>query len=1019
MAHSKQFNPEDYQFLRVYKCINHEGRKLMQMIFEWGLKLPPGETLKEHIQKKNNYSDRKYRNRYDEGQKKLIASYNVHKGELFDISVLYKLIQDTSYDIAPLHDQLWTTPNSTLEYLLQSAKTHRNEISHSLMTLDKAGALQKIEEYRNLFLNLVEEAGIRYKRDVVIEKTDIAKIIDEIKDFPLMENEITQLQRQQIHERSKKKMVIDGGLEMKQKYRGQSDLNPLTLTDGTNFRLPVTKVYQKLEIRDCGRNAKNIFIDSNDILRLNAECVTVTNLNDSVDLVILEGPTGSGKTTITKLLLAEWSTNPSSLIKGLFDYELLIYMECRNPNTESLKNLLQCLMPSTCNNIEENPEITLSDCSILIIIDSLDEINDKSEKLVNELLELIKMKNVTGICTMRPTKAQDVFSLLPSELKRVHLQSRGIPDDQRGHFVKMYHEELRTQGKSDQSTQELMQHLSKTTSRLQEHLRYPINLVHLVYLWAIAPKKVKFVTTATELYSSIYEVVQIKLSERLIFNSLTNRLTHEERMKQTLKFLEALYIESMNNLTHQHFCILPEHSEAVLKKVCSDNSLDYREMFSAFLVTKTLWTGFTSKTEYSISHTDMQEYLAACCIFNAVTNLNYRNMLRRRINGGNQNGTFNIDTLTRKLSLVNTNPVTDVLKIFFPNSEIPLKDYRNVLKHLSGLFVLNDESMSKYVAKDIVKLLKKSGMNQPEDWLDIYAETKSDKFMVKYLSNLCGDMLSGDIIIRDSRLAAYAKLLCPESSHSCHGDVPDSPSVVSANSLIINLKNPPTELPDLQELIRCVINLTCSIEVHLYFNWRNPKPGLHTAISNETHMSCKLKVVRGSPSSNELHLMHSTLEKLYISISDDNHARDVSSMLTSEKLPKLRAIYIHLKCRDVFSGALQPLNFCNSTNIVLFLSDVDDSNVSWAVDVACALQLQNGMYHCLYLPHNQLTSSGFLNLIHSLHQSNVKILVRIGITSDITDEKLDEALNASTAAARNQLQCDLLWYFSAERMEGW
>ncbi|CAL4133755.1 unnamed protein product, partial [Meganyctiphanes norvegica] len=183
--------------------------------------------------------------------------------------------------------------------------------------------------------------------------------------------------------------------------------------------------------------------------------------------------------------------------------------------------------------------------------------------------------------------------------------------------------------------------------------------------------------------------------------------------------------------------------------------------------------------------------------------------------------------------------------------------------------------------------------------------------------------------------------------------------------------------------------------------------------------SCILKVIRGSPSSNELRASSCTLEKLYISICDEYHARDILPMLNSKDLPKLRPIYINLKCGDVPSEALSPLNFCSSTNTVLFLSEVNDENVPWAVEVASALQLPNGAYQCLYLPNNQLTSPGFLNLVVGLHQSNVKILVRIGVTSDITEDKLDEALNEATDAARSLLQCDLLWYFSAERMEGW
>ncbi|CAL4101366.1 unnamed protein product [Meganyctiphanes norvegica] len=1016
-----KYEPGDYELLRIYKCTNYVGRKLLQNVFEWGLQLPENETLKEHIVKKNNYSNHAYKKRYDEGQKKLIEAYDEHIGEKFDVTILYKLIQDTSCNIAPIYDKLWITPNSSqLEYLLYSIKCLRNEIAHGLIPLNHASSHQMIEKCRNDFSNLIEAAGVRYERNVTTERTDLNTDFDEIINHPLIENEINQLFREQIHEKSKNKMVTEGGQEMKEKYNKQSDLNPLSLIDGTNFRLPVKKVYKKMEIRDCGRHSKNIFIDTNDILRLTDSCQTVKELNEAVDLVILEGPTGSGKTTITKLILSEWSTNSSCLIKGILEYNILIYMECRNPNIESLNELLHYLMPSTCNNLGEDPAKTLSACTVLIIIDSLDELNEQSEMLVKELLELMMMKNVTGICTMRPTKAQDVFTLIPSELTRVHLKSRGIPDDQRGSFVEMYHKELLQQGKSDQSTQELMQHVSKSSIRLQEHLRYPINLVHLVYLWAIAPQKVKFITTATELYSSIHEVVQIHLSERLIHNALTKHLKNKEREEQIQIFLKALYMEAMVNLTKQHFCILPKDSETVLETVCEANSLPKCEMLSAFLVTKSLWSGLTVETEYRISHTDMQEYLAACCIFNAVRDHKFENKLVTRICCENKSRSFRMNSLRRSLSrsnsIVKHNPITDVLQLFFPNSNIPIKDYQNVLKHLSGLFVLNKKSMCKDEAKDLVNLLKMSGMEQSDDWLDIYAETKGNKFMEKCLRDLCSNMLCGDITIRDSRLAAYAILLTPDSSHGCRGN---SACAVRAKSIIINLKNPPSELPGLQVVMSHAIKLKCNVEVHLYYNWRNPCSGGNTALFNETHIRCNLVEVRGSPTSNELRTMYSTLEKLYISICCDNHARDVLPIIKSEEFSKLKSINVHLKCGDVSSEALLPLDLYKSTTKVLFLSDVDDNNVAWAAGVARALQLQNGEYDCLYLPNNQLTSAGFLNLVQCLHQQNVKIVGRIGITSEMNEEDLEEAMDAIKAAAWNQLQCGVLWYFSAERMEGW
>ena len=59
----------------------------------------------------------------------------------------------------------------------------------------------------NAMIKYAPTYNIRYGRDVTTERANLDKDIDEIIYFPLMENEIEQLFREQIHERSKCKMV--------------------------------------------------------------------------------------------------------------------------------------------------------------------------------------------------------------------------------------------------------------------------------------------------------------------------------------------------------------------------------------------------------------------------------------------------------------------------------------------------------------------------------------------------------------------------------------------------------------------------------------------------------------------------------------------------------------------------------------------------------------------------------------------------------------------------------------------
>lgn len=187
-------------------------------------------------------------------------------------------------------------------------------------------------------------------------------------------------------------------------------------------------MFSRIEVKQAGRFAKGKSIAYENVLELNHMCESMPQTPGSGEpaaMTILEGITGSGKTTLTKFIISEWSKGSRKFI-GLDQFDLLFLMECRNPSLESF-----------------------ADLKILVLIDGLDELNKSSEKIFREVLAMLRTRDIRVLCTSRPEKVQDVYKIIPDGVVKVHLRITGIPASKRVDFVKAYHDEMKKLQRSE------------------------------------------------------------------------------------------------------------------------------------------------------------------------------------------------------------------------------------------------------------------------------------------------------------------------------------------------------------------------------------------------------------------------------------------------------------------------------------------------------------------------------------------------------------------------------------------
>ncbi|KAK4328917.1 hypothetical protein Pmani_000667 [Petrolisthes manimaculis] len=235
-------------------------------------------------------------------------------------------------------------------------------------------------------------------------------------------------------------------------------------------------------------------------------------------MLILEGPAGMGKTTLTMLMVNEWldgvRDTMEESVKGTIEcldyYDLVFKINCRDSYLTSFEDLLKHYMNKTfCKYRKLYPYLT-KECRLLIIIDGYDERNSKSRELIEDvLLHLKHSNNSTILCTTRPEHLVDFIQIVPSEYEKNGVELTGIPVDLRAEFMEKYFQEIKRVMGSKESGQELVDKVER--EKHKEHYNVPLNLAILAWLFYYQPDKMNDVSSQTELYYHTHQMFKDKL----------------------------------------------------------------------------------------------------------------------------------------------------------------------------------------------------------------------------------------------------------------------------------------------------------------------------------------------------------------------------------------------------------------------------------------------------------------------------------------------------------------------------
>ncbi|XP_063614398.1 uncharacterized protein LOC134787548 [Penaeus indicus] len=954
---------EDHNTFRLYKAHRGPARCVMLAILNWGCQKAPEVTYEEYLLQNLGYTNKKYKTIFDGAQREKLKYHS--SGDELDISLLYKLIQNTCAGVAPATDNVWTSEDfSRLEFLVNYIKNSRNNLAHNDHEISNSEIVRRLEKLRDVLVTTLKVGRDLFciphsEVDTLIKQ--VSDAITAIREHPFAQTDVLHYQNDLLFEDLREIMSTDGAKEVAKIFSRNNllNLNPVSFISGGDCHLKVDRVFIDIQMYSVESGVRKA-IDYRDILVYSHETNNYPDnhsINSSQQSIqekpvihLVEGDPGSGKTTLLKFIMSDWKKQ-TNIIKELSDYHLVLYFECHNPYKDSLADFLVSQMPLTSTRFHKSDLVRcLLGLKVLLLIDGLDELNSASKRFFKEILHLKKNSDISVLCTTRSEKLKEISRMIPNDLMINYFKLLGIPSDKRGKFVELYHEELKRRGMSAGNTNSIVQYVENASLQLNEFFVYPLNLVLLTYLWVTRPESINAVTSVTVLYAEVHSLMVEKLHRRLLDDPDIDYIPSEEIKGRCEQFLDALYQFSFATLSYNMVYLDQEHVNRLLQ-VCSETKLAVKHMMSSFLVVELTSSGEQYVERHRFPHKGIQEFYGAQYILSIISNENLAKNRTKVLEALEEClRKFHISSYERQEIASWTSELSERKRIStLLGKTCPVRfqekgKYTNLLQHLVGLLRYQSSCLLFHYTEEIVELLNDSGDLSFDQWTDLLKKTDYDALVAKEVAKFVCQI---SWTIRDDQERAAAALI----THRC-------PRILS-----IELFKEPKNLPHLVDLLRSAFAKGSEIRLHLHSHWRDPKSAssdgilcaLQRSSLNENqeweyyHEPAWKNLTRFTgrvTSPAVLARLGDSIEGLRVAIRSDDEALDWSVNINScDVFVRLKWIGVHVAAAGVDPALLCPLPSLERRPH-LYLSGVSDCDVEWASVVAKALQPRTTTTKC-------------------------------------------------------------------------
>ena len=260
---------------------------------------------------------------------------------------------------------------------------------------------------------------------------------------------------------------------------------------------PVENPATKLKVfqpRKCGVQAKNDEVDMYSIFK---------DLNKGEDVMTLvEGSPGIGKTTFCLKLAYDWARETVPTNSSFPKLEFVLLLKCRDIDKDIMEAIKEQLLPEdmkeeTWAKFSEFIKDIHNQEKILIILDGLDELPEKSQHFVDKLLRRRILPFCYVLVTSRQEKGIDVRKTFEFD----HLlEMKGFTEDDAYSYIEKHFQNV---GPNHSSKGERLAKEMKENTLLNALRNNPLNLLLLCVIYEDYDGKLP--TSRTELYQVIVQ----------------------------------------------------------------------------------------------------------------------------------------------------------------------------------------------------------------------------------------------------------------------------------------------------------------------------------------------------------------------------------------------------------------------------------------------------------------------------------------------------------------------------------
>nr|XP_045615447.1 uncharacterized protein LOC123768747 [Procambarus clarkii] len=926
---------EDYNHLKYTLSLKRVGQQVLSQVFSWGF-IGGSGSVRDALFTLSNYTNAKFRKDFKASQREKITHGKVSE---FDITLTYSLLQLVC-GLSDAADSVWTNEASdSLEYCLYAIKERRNKLAHENIHFSPNQLADELDALRTLFTKTLKKAGHKFSVDnskVNDLLESINRQLDAIKDSPVPLETEAEYQKELLASR-RARLIEEGGNELKTIINGicQVSVAPW-LMEGRTVTVDKVFIYPCLrrdetQIMQRQLSREESYVSVCDVLQ-------ATECDGTLPQVTLfSALSGMGKTTLLKFILDRGINNSCTLGK-IDNFDLILFLECRNAMFSSLEAMMAFLLPRTAAILQESQfQRTLLSLDLLVILDDIDELK-QSFSIFEDFLRVMS-PGTRILATVSRESAKGIIRKLSAIHKRTMLlEIEGIPDDQTFPFVQQTMNYVFPGNTSDHDREaKLLQLIKSKRPYLQEHLRSPEILSLLTLSWAFAPDRLNASSTVTEIFMLVEDLLIHKVLQTITTSSLSAISTQTVIRINLRKFLISLTGVAAECLRSGKFSIDPEHLIS-LAVDCEKLKLPEAYLISAFMSYTEEYVGsLTRSRKVSFPRRSTLQYYAAWSVTQklreALPSTTIRNILRL--------------------------PSCGIGEAHGPSLQ-------SMVKYLVGMLAMLLPCQLKTRADEIVCLLKDLGVKKASQWMEYIEEAKEEKTIKGIILKEMG----GEWEVEDFAITSTLVNIIKETK-------PHHLSLVATKS--------PQNYPHLQNVLRvCAGSPEMRLSLHLYQQFWSEKEKfsdefLKTVSSRES--LCKLEHFAGRLSASAITRLPATVRRLAIHVTPDM-LEPLNATLPS--LLDLQMLYLNLDASATTDPRTIPSLAISGRTISLSVDiwKITEDTVEWACDIAKAM---HKTYSRLVLRRSELGADGCERWLEGLRQRGVTAhWLVVGSTYNIT-----------------------------------